>query len=81
MFDSIDMMFQMLIDMYSGYISRVADDTDAVRILMELRQERQDYQKDNTLDGKTMFTELVNQIDEIIQNVKEETNDLSNLWS
>ena len=80
MFDSIDMMFQMLIDMYSGYIGRVVD-TDAVRILMELRQERQDYQKDNTLDGKTMFTELVNQIDEIIQNVKEETNDLSNLWS
>lgn len=67
MFDSIDMMFQMLIDMYSGYISRVADDTDAVSILMELRQERQDYQKDNTLDGKTIFTELVNQIDEIIQ--------------
>ena len=80
MFDSIDMMFQMLIDMYSGYIGRVVD-TDAVRILMELRQERQDYQKDNTLDGKTMFTELVNQIDEIIQNVKEETNDLPNLWS
>ena len=67
MFDSIDMMFQMLIDMYSGYIRRVADDTDAVTILMELRQERQDYQKDNTLDGKTIFTELVNQIDEIIQ--------------
>lgn len=81
MFDSIDMMFQMLIDMYSGYISRVADDTDAVSILMELRQERQDYQKDNTLDGKPIFTELVNQIDKIIQNVKEETNDLSNLWS
>lgn len=67
MFDSIDMMFQMLIDMYSGYISRVEDDTNAVIILMELRQERQDYQKDNTLDGKTMFTELINQIDEIIQ--------------
>lgn len=67
MFDSIDMMFQMLIDMYSGYISRVADDTDAVSILMELRQERQNYQKDNTLDGKPIFTELVNQIDEIIQ--------------
>ena len=66
MFDSIDMMFQMLIDMYSGYITRVVD-TDAVRILMELRQERQDYQKDNTLEGKPMFTELVNQIDEIIQ--------------
>lgn len=80
MFDSIDMMFQMLIDMYSSYIGRVVD-TDAVRILMELRQERQDYQKDNTLDGKTMFTELVNQIDEIIQNIKEETNDLSNLRS
>lgn len=67
MFDSIDMMFQMLIDMYSGYVRRVADDTNAVAILMELRQERQNYQKDNTLDGKTMFTELVNQIDEIIQ--------------
>lgn len=67
MFDSIDMMFQMLIDMYSGYIRRVADDTNAVAILMELRQERQNYQKDNTLDDKTMFTELVNQIDEIIQ--------------
>lgn len=67
MFDSIDMMFQMLIDMYSGYIVRVADDTDAVSILMELRQERQDYQKDNTLDGKIIFRELVNQIDEIIQ--------------
>lgn len=67
MFDSIDMMFQMLIDMYSGYIRRVADDTNAVAILMELRQERQNYQKTNTLDGKTMFTELVNQIDEIIQ--------------
>lgn len=67
MFDSIDMMFQMLIDMYSGYISRVADDTDAVSILMELRQERQDYQKDNTLEDKPIFTELVNQIDEIIQ--------------
>lgn len=80
MFDSIDMMFQMLIDMYSGYIRRVVD-TDAVSILRELRQERQNYQKDNTLDGKTMFTELVNQIDKIIQNVKEEINDLSNLRS
>lgn len=69
MFDSIDMMFQMLIDMYSGYIRRVVD-TDAVSILRELRQERQNYQKDNTLDGKTMFTELVNQIDEIIQKCK-----------
>lgn len=67
MFDSIDMMFQMLIDMYSGYISRVADDTNAVIILMGLRQERQNYQKDNALDGKPIFTELVNQIDEIIQ--------------
>lgn len=67
MFDSIDMMFQMLIDMYSGYIRRIADDTDAVSILMELRQERQAYQKDNTLDGKIIFRELVNQIDEIIQ--------------
>lgn len=70
MFDSIDMMFQMLIDMYSSYIRRVAD-TDAVSILTELRQERQNYQKDNTLEGKPIFTELVNQIDEIIQNVKE----------
>lgn len=79
MFDSIDMMFQMLIDMYSGYIRRVADDTDAVSILMELRQERQDYQKDNTLVGKIIFRELVNQIDEIIQNVKEKINALPNL--
>ena len=67
MFDSIDMMFQMLIDMYSGYIRRVEDDTNAVIILMELRQEYQNYQKDNTLEGKPVFTELVNQIDEIIQ--------------
>ena len=67
MYDSIDMMFQMFIDMYSGYISRVEDDINAVTILMGLRQEWQDYQKDNTLDGKPIFTELVNQIDEIIQ--------------
>ena len=67
MFDSINMMFQMLIDMYSGYIRRVEDDTNAVIILMELQQERQNYQKDKTLEGKPVFTELVNQIDEIIQ--------------
>ena len=69
MFDSINMMFQMLIDMYSGYIRRVEDDTNAVIILMELRQEYQNYQKDNTLKGKPVFTELVNQIDEIIQTI------------
>lgn len=80
MFDRIDMMFQMLIDMYSGYIRRI-ENTDVISILMELRQERQNYHKDNTLDGKTMFMELVNQIDEIIQNVKEEINGLSNLRS
>ena len=67
MYASIDMMFQIFIDMYSGYISRVEDDINAVTILMGLRQEWQDYQKDNTLDGKPIFTELVNQIDEIIQ--------------
>lgn len=71
MLDNTDMLFQIFIDMYSGYIARVEDDIIAVSILMELRQERQNYQKDNTLDGKTMFMELVNQIDEIIQNVKE----------
>lgn len=81
MLDSIGLMFQMFIDVYSGYIRRVPDDINAVTILMELRQERQDYLKDNTLDGKTIFTELVNQTDEIIQNVKEEINDLSNLRS
>lgn len=81
MLDSIGLMFQMFIDVYSGYIRRVPDDINAVTILMGLRQERQDYQKDNTLDGKTIFTELVNQTDEIIQNVKEEINDLSNLRS
>ena len=81
MLDSIGLLFQMFIDVYSGYIRRVPDDINAVTILMGLRQERQDYQKDNTLDGKTIFTELVNQTDEIIQNVKEEINDLSNLRS
>ena len=71
MLDSIILLFQMLIDMYSGYIRRVEDDINAVTILMGLRQEWQDYQKDNTLEGKPIFTELVNQIDEIIQNIKE----------
>ena len=41
MFDNADMLFQIFIDMYSGYIARVEDDIVAVRILMELRQERQ----------------------------------------
>ena len=67
--------------MYSGYIRRVEDDTNAVIILMELRQEHQNYQKDNTLEGKPVFTELVNQIDEIIQTkckgVRRKYNDFS----
>ena len=72
MLDSVDMMFQMFIDMYSGYIARVADDINAVAILMALRQERQDYQKDNTLIGKVTFVELLKQIGDIIQNIQEE---------
>lgn len=66
MLDSIDMMFQMYIDMYSGYIRRVPDDVDAVSTLMALRQERKDYHNDNTLNGKVTFMELTNQIDDII---------------
>lgn len=73
MLDSIDMMFQLFIDMYSGYIARVADDINAVAILMALRQERQDYHNDNTLAGKVTFMELTKQIDNIIQNILEET--------
>lgn len=72
MFDNVDMMFQMYIDMYSGYIARVADDINAVAILMSLRQERQDYHNDNTLDDKVTFMELTKQIDYIIQNILEE---------
>lgn len=72
MLDNADMLFQIFIDMYSGYITRVEDDIVAVRILMELRQERQSYHKDKSLSGKTTFAELVSQIDEIVQNVKEE---------
>lgn len=72
MFDNADMLFQIFIDMYSGYIARVEDDIVAVRILMELRQERQSYRKDNSLSDKTTFVELVSQIDDIVQNVKEE---------
>lgn len=72
MFDSIDMMFQMFIDMYSGYIARVADDINAVAILMALRQERRDYHNDNTLAGKVTFVELLKQIGDIIQNIQEE---------
>ena len=72
MFDNADMLFQIFIDMYSGYIARVEDDIVAVRILMELRQERQSYREDKSLSGKTTFVELVSQIDEIVQNVKEE---------
>lgn len=72
MHDNADMLFQIFIDMYSGYITRVEDDIVAVRILMELRQERQSYRKDNSLSNKTTFVELVSQIDEIVQNVKEE---------
>ena len=72
MLDNADMLFQIFIDMYSGYIARVEDDVVAVRILMELRQERQSYHKYNSLSDKTTFAELVSQIDEIVQNVKEE---------
>ena len=72
MLDNADMLFQIFIDMYSGYITRVEDDIVAVRILMELRQERQSYHKHKSLSGKTTFVELVSQIDEIVQNVKEE---------
>lgn len=72
MLDNADMLFQIFIDMYSGYITRVEDDIVAVRILMELRQERQSYHKDKSLSGKTTFAELVSQIDEIVQSVKEE---------
>lgn len=72
MLDNADMLFQIFIDMYSGYIARVADDIVAVRILMELRQERQTYHKDKSLLDKTTFIELVSQIDEILQSVKEE---------
>ena len=74
MFDNADMLFQIFIDMYSGYIARVEDDIVAVRILMELRQERQTYREDKLLSGKTTCVELVSQIDEIVQNVKEELN-------
>lgn len=73
MLDSIDMMFQIFIDMYSGYIARVADDINAVAILMALRQERQDYHNDNILTDKVTFIELIKQIDDIIQNIQEET--------
>lgn len=38
MLDDADMLFQIFIDMYSGYITRVEDDIVAVRILMELRK-------------------------------------------
>lgn len=74
MFDNADMLFQIFIDMYSGYIARVEDNIVAVRILMELRQERQTYREDKSLSGKITFVELVSQIDEIVQNVKEELN-------
>lgn len=70
--NNADMLFQIFIDMYSGYIARVADDIVAVSILMELGQERQTYHKDKSLLDKTTFTELVSQIDEILQSVKEE---------
>ena len=77
MLDNADMLFQIFIDMYSGYITRVEDDIVAVRILMELRQERQSYHKDKSLSDKTTFVELVSQIDEIVQNVKEELDNAS----
>ena len=72
MLDNADMLFQIFIDMYSGYITRAEDDIVAVRIMMELRQERQTYLEDKSLSDKTTFVELVSQIDEIVQNVKEE---------
>lgn len=72
MLDNADMLFQIFIDMYSGYITRVEDDIVAVSILMELRQERQTYLEDKSLSDKTTFVELVSQIDEIVQSVKEE---------
>lgn len=65
------------IDMYRGYIARVADDINAVAILMALRQERQDYHNDNALTGKVTFIELIKQIDDIIQNVLEVSNEES----
>lgn len=75
--DNADMLFQIFIDMYSGYIARVADDIVAVSILMELRQERQTYHEDKSLSNKTTFVELVSQIDEIVQSVKEELDNAS----
>lgn len=72
--DNADMLFQIFIDMYSGYIARVEDDIVAVSILMELRQERQTYHEDKSLSNKTTFVETVSQIYEIVQSVKEELN-------
>lgn len=72
--DNADMLFQIFIDMYSGYIARVEDDIVAVSILMELRQERQTYHEDKSLSNKTTFVESVSQIYEIVQSVKEELN-------
>lgn len=72
MIDNIDLMFQLFIYLYSGYIARVADDINAVAILMALRQERQDYHNDNTLTGKVTFMELIKQIGDIIQDIQEE---------
>ena len=78
MLDNADMLFQIFIDMYSGYIARVEDDIVAVRILMELRQERQTYHEDKSLSDKTTFVELVSQIEEIVQSVKEELDNANN---
>lgn len=75
--DNADMLFQIFIDMYSGYIARVEDDIVAVSILMELRQERQTYHEDKLLSNKTTFAELVSQIYEIVQSVKEELDNAS----
>lgn len=77
MLDNADMLFQIFIDMYSGYIARVEDDIVAVSILMELRQERQTYHEDKSLSNKTTFAELVSQIYEIVQSVKEELDNAS----
>lgn len=75
MLDSVNMMFQILIDMYSGYAARCSVDTAAVVTLINLRQEQQDYLKDHNLAGKLTFMNIVYQIDDIMDNVLEEYDD------
>lgn len=72
MLDSVDLMFQFLIDMWSGYVART-DYNGAIHTLMDLRQERQDYQNDHKVSNKETFMWLVNQIDDTIQNVQEKS--------